>query len=78
MKKIVLMCALGVGLSGCTVATVQTHTVHSRSQPVYTSPYVYHQPRYVHRSHQHHVYPYCRTTYQRGFYGELRAVRVCY
>jgi hypothetical protein len=75
MKKILLMCGLGVALSGCTVTTVQTHT---RFPSAHANTYVHHQPRYVHRSHQHHVYPYCRTTYQRGFYGELRAVRVCY
>ena len=77
----ILVCAMGAMLSGCTVATVQTgvYTQYPRYNSVYTNPYVYHQqPRYRHQSHYHHVYPHCRTTYQRGFYGELRAVRVCY
>ena len=69
MKKVALVGFVGLMVSGCTVATVQTH--HTR----FVSP---HQPRYHHQSHYHHVYPHCRTTYQRGFYGELRAVRVCY
>jgi hypothetical protein len=78
MKKVALVGFVGLMVSGCTVTTVQsTGPIYRPHSSVYSNPYVYHQPRYRHQSHYHHVYPHCRTTYQRGFYGELRAVRVC-
>jgi len=71
MKQMILICAMGTMLSGCTVATVQTgvYTQHQRYTPVYNNPYVYHQPRH---------YPRCYTTYERGYYGHLIHRRVCY
>ena len=71
MKKMILICGMGILLSGCTTTTIQTRTVYSPAYPQYSaahaSPYVY-QPRY---------YPRCYTTYHRGYYG-LQARRVCH
>jgi hypothetical protein len=71
MKKMILVCAMGAMLSGCTVATVQTgvYTQYPRYNSVYNNPYVYYQPRHI---------PRCYTTYVRGYYGHLVHRRVCH
>ena len=72
MKKLILCGALGIVLSGCTVATVQTGVAYSsypRYNTAYSNPYVYNQPRH---------YPRCYTTYQYNYYGAYPGRRVCY